>query len=174
MEVKPLPVRSSTLGATKQTVIEHMSHDRTQAMSAIIPALPQPALCTIASTLALWGFLGSYVRLIAHCAIERSTVELKRLLSNTYGPEIECNAYDQTHAGLRSIATPAIERMHVTWQHISFVYKQDSHVFISFYVWEAPLGPQTICFPLYNPHKLSIIYLMFYFAFNQSLIPMGG
>ena len=56
-------------------------------------------------------------------AIERSAHELKRLRSNAYGPEIERNAYDRSHEGLRSTVTPAIERTHVTWQHISFVYK---------------------------------------------------
>ena len=36
----------------------------------------------------------SFYRTIAHSAIKRSVVKLKRLLSNAYSPEIEHNAYN--------------------------------------------------------------------------------
>jgi hypothetical protein len=40
MEVWPLPVRSIALGAIEHTTIDRTSCDRTQAMSAVIPASP--------------------------------------------------------------------------------------------------------------------------------------
>jgi hypothetical protein len=71
-------------------------------------ALPGPSLHRF-NTCAV-GFQSSYLRSIVNITIERNAIELKSLRLNAYYSEIERNAYDRLHIGLRSITPPTIER----------------------------------------------------------------
>ena len=80
----------------------------------------------------------------------------QRPRSNVHGADKE----------LRPNAHHRIEHTPNLAAHLILSINRTLCVFIFFHVWEVPLGPQTLCFPLCSPPKLSIIYLMFYFAFN--------
>jgi hypothetical protein len=54
--------------------------------------------------------VGSYMRSIALFAIKRIVVERTSTRLNARKTEIERSAYKRTHAGVRSIAPPAIKR----------------------------------------------------------------
>ena len=103
------------------------------------------------------------MRSIEHCAIERSAVK-HNAHDGTY-TELT-RSCDRTHIiGLNTCGN-AIERTPDLVAHLILSINRTLCIFIWFYAWEAPLGPQTLCFALCNPPKLSIIYLMFYFTFN--------
>jgi citrate lyase synthetase len=69
----------------ERTMIERMSHDRSQTMSAreVRIALADPMLHHFNTCVV--GFQSNYLRLIAHYAIEHSAVECNTTQSNVHG-----------------------------------------------------------------------------------------